>query len=235
MCSSPRCWHHCCRTLRCVVNRRCCCELAGSLLHVFVDAMSATPSSSPCGQLVRLTLHYKRGADLVCFLRRCWIACPRTCLRSSAPGLHCRSVNYCCAQTCHLLSPSSWVKADQGLYPVTNVMSYCLMLCLVLVGASVAFGTHELLIAPRECSAPSAFSCLTWCVHCVCLPCPAPQALAHSPQFHQQLATFGGALQTGQLDLAQFGLQAEVRDSRRHRYSTQHMHCTNCSSTVHYD
>lgn len=34
-------------------------------------------------------------------------------------------------------------------------------------------------------------------------------ALAHSPQFHQQLATFGGALQTGQLDLAQFGLQAE--------------------------
>jgi hypothetical protein len=41
------------------------------------------------------------------------------------------------------------------------------------------------------------------------LPC---QALAHSPQFHQQLATFGGALQTGQLDLAQFGLQAEVRD-----------------------
>lgn len=37
----------------------------------------------------------------------------------------------------------------------------------------------------------------------------ALQALAHSPQFHQQLATFGGALQTGQLDLAQFGLQAE--------------------------
>lgn len=37
------------------------------------------------------------------------------------------------------------------------------------------------------------------------------QALAHSPQFQQQLATFGGALQTGQLDLAQFGLQAEVR------------------------
>lgn len=42
---------------------------------------------------------------------------------------------------------------------------------------------------------------------CVC----TLQALAHSPQFHQQLATFGGALQTGQLDLAQFGLQAEVR------------------------
>lgn len=35
------------------------------------------------------------------------------------------------------------------------------------------------------------------------------QALAHSPQFHQQLQTFGAALQTGQLDLAQFGLQAE--------------------------
>jgi hypothetical protein len=37
-----------------------------------------------------------------------------------------------------------------------------------------------------------------------------PQALAHSPQFHQQLAAFGAALQSGQLDLAQFGLQAEV-------------------------
>jgi hypothetical protein len=34
--------------------------------------------------------------------------------------------------------------------------------------------------------------------------------LAHSPQFQQQLATFSGALQTGQLDLAQFGLQAQV-------------------------
>jgi hypothetical protein len=44
---------------------------------------------------------------------------------------------------------------------------------------------------------------------CLCLACL--QALAHSPQFHQQLATLGGALQTGQLDLAQFGLQAEVR------------------------
>lgn len=33
--------------------------------------------------------------------------------------------------------------------------------------------------------------------------------LAHSPQFAQQLATFSGALQTGQLDLAQFGLQAQ--------------------------
>lgn len=35
--------------------------------------------------------------------------------------------------------------------------------------------------------------------------------LARSPQFQQQLATFSGALQTGQLDLAQFGLQAQVR------------------------
>ncbi|KAL6754291.1 adhesion molecule [Haematococcus lacustris] len=34
-------------------------------------------------------------------------------------------------------------------------------------------------------------------------------AVAHSPQFRQQLATFSSALQTGQLDLAQFGLQAE--------------------------
>jgi hypothetical protein len=34
--------------------------------------------------------------------------------------------------------------------------------------------------------------------------------LAHSPQFQQQLSTFSGALQTGQLDLAQFGLQAQV-------------------------
>eukprot|EP00882_Tetradesmus_deserticola_P015917 GHRQ01016974.1.p1 GENE.GHRQ01016974.1~~GHRQ01016974.1.p1 ORF type:complete len:149 (+),score=45.39 GHRQ01016974.1:371-817(+) len=33
--------------------------------------------------------------------------------------------------------------------------------------------------------------------------------LARSPQFQQQLATFSGALQTGQLDLAQFGLQAQ--------------------------
>lgn len=35
--------------------------------------------------------------------------------------------------------------------------------------------------------------------------------LAHSPQFQQQLATFGMALQTGQLDMAQFGLRSEVR------------------------
>ncbi|GLI70443.1 hypothetical protein VaNZ11_015356 [Volvox africanus] len=33
-------------------------------------------------------------------------------------------------------------------------------------------------------------------------------ALAHSPQFHQQLNTFSTALQTGQLDLSQFGLRA---------------------------
>eukprot|EP00775_Hariotina_reticulata_P004635 gene4635-4888_t len=37
----------------------------------------------------------------------------------------------------------------------------------------------------------------------------ALRALAHSPHFQQQLATFSNALQTGQLDLAQFGLQAE--------------------------
>lgn len=42
------------------------------------------------------------------------------------------------------------------------------------------------------------------------------QALAHSPQFHQQLGTFSAALQTGQLDLAQFGLQAEVRAEGMH-------------------
>ncbi len=41
----------------------------------------------------------------------------------------------------------------------------------------------------------------------------ALRALAHSPQFHHQLSTFSAALQTGQLDLAQFGLQAEVGDS----------------------
>lgn len=35
--------------------------------------------------------------------------------------------------------------------------------------------------------------------------------LARSAQFQQQLATFSGALQTGQLDLGQFGLRAEVR------------------------
>jgi hypothetical protein len=35
-------------------------------------------------------------------------------------------------------------------------------------------------------------------------------ALAHSPQFHQQLQTFSAALQTGQLDLGQFGLRAAV-------------------------
>ncbi|KAG2498578.1 hypothetical protein HYH03_003329 [Edaphochlamys debaryana] len=33
-------------------------------------------------------------------------------------------------------------------------------------------------------------------------------ALAHSPQFQQQLSTFSAALQTGQLDLSQFGLRA---------------------------
>ncbi|KAG2432253.1 hypothetical protein HXX76_009171 [Chlamydomonas incerta] len=33
-------------------------------------------------------------------------------------------------------------------------------------------------------------------------------ALAHSPQFQQQLSTFSNALQTGQLDLSQFGLRA---------------------------
>ncbi|KAG2446965.1 hypothetical protein HYH02_008119 [Chlamydomonas schloesseri] len=33
-------------------------------------------------------------------------------------------------------------------------------------------------------------------------------ALAHSPQFQQQLSTFSQALQTGQLDLSQFGLRA---------------------------
>ncbi len=35
-------------------------------------------------------------------------------------------------------------------------------------------------------------------------------ALAHSPQFQQQLSTFSQALQTGQLDLSQFGLRAAV-------------------------
>jgi hypothetical protein len=35
--------------------------------------------------------------------------------------------------------------------------------------------------------------------------------LARSAQFQQQLAAFSGALQTGQLDLSQFGLRAEVR------------------------
>mmetsp|Transcript_36489 Transcript_36489/g.65263 ORF Transcript_36489/g.65263 Transcript_36489/m.65263 type:complete len:306 (-) Transcript_36489:360-1277(-) len=33
--------------------------------------------------------------------------------------------------------------------------------------------------------------------------------MAHSPQFHQQIETFSHALQTGQLDLAQFGLDAQ--------------------------
>jgi hypothetical protein len=36
-------------------------------------------------------------------------------------------------------------------------------------------------------------------------------ATLRSPQFLQQVATFSMALQTGQLDLAQFGLQAKVR------------------------
>jgi hypothetical protein len=36
--------------------------------------------------------------------------------------------------------------------------------------------------------------------------------LARSAQFQQQLAAFSAALQTGQLDLSQFGLRAEVRD-----------------------
>ncbi|PNW76741.1 hypothetical protein CHLRE_11g469450v5 [Chlamydomonas reinhardtii] len=36
----------------------------------------------------------------------------------------------------------------------------------------------------------------------------ALEALAHSPQFQQQLSTFSDALQTGQLDLSQFGLRA---------------------------
>ena len=34
--------------------------------------------------------------------------------------------------------------------------------------------------------------------------------LAHSPQFQQQLQAFSSALQSGQLDLRQFGLEAEV-------------------------
>ncbi len=39
-------------------------------------------------------------------------------------------------------------------------------------------------------------------------------ALAHSAPFQQQLATLSHALQTGQLDLTQFGLQAAVRRAR---------------------
>ncbi|GBF95298.1 26S proteasome regulatory subunit [Raphidocelis subcapitata] len=38
---------------------------------------------------------------------------------------------------------------------------------------------------------------------------PELRALARSAQFQQQLAAFSGALQTGQLDLSQFGLRAE--------------------------
>lgn len=34
------------------------------------------------------------------------------------------------------------------------------------------------------------------------------RALAHSPQFQQQLHTLSTALQTGEIDVAQFGLQA---------------------------
>lgn len=41
--------------------------------------------------------------------------------------------------------------------------------------------------------------------------------VARSPQFQQQVETFSHALQTGQLDLAQFGLEAQVR--RHHRRS----------------
>ena len=40
----------------------------------------------------------------------------------------------------------------------------------------------------------------------------ALEALAHSPQFQQQLSTFSDALQTGQLDLSQFGLRAAVSE-----------------------
>ncbi len=36
----------------------------------------------------------------------------------------------------------------------------------------------------------------------------ALSALAHSPSFQQQLGAFSAALQTGQLDLTQFGLRA---------------------------
>lgn len=39
----------------------------------------------------------------------------------------------------------------------------------------------------------------------------ALEALVVSAQFRSQLDVFGAALQSGQLDLAQFGLQAEVR------------------------
>lgn len=38
----------------------------------------------------------------------------------------------------------------------------------------------------------------------------ALQELAQSPQFQQQLKTFSMALQTGQLDLATLGINAEV-------------------------
>lgn len=36
--------------------------------------------------------------------------------------------------------------------------------------------------------------------------------VASSPQFHQQMETFSHALQTGQLDLAQFGLQTKASE-----------------------
>ena len=39
----------------------------------------------------------------------------------------------------------------------------------------------------------------------------ALEALVVSAQFRSQLDVFGAALQSGQLNLAQFGLQAEVR------------------------
>ncbi len=43
-----------------------------------------------------------------------------------------------------------------------------------------------------------------------CRTTDALLSLAHSPQFQQQLHTFGAALQSGQLDLSQFGLRAAV-------------------------
>ncbi len=62
---------------------------------------------------------------------------------------------------------------------------------------------------PSDMHAPCVYVCA-----CVCAHRTQEQLVAtvRSPQFQQQLATFSAAMQTGQLDLAQFGLNAKVRN-----------------------
>lgn len=69
-------------------------------------------------------------------------------------------------------------------YLVTTISSPYLFLCLQVVSRLAPY-------LPEEHRSPESL-----------------RDLARSPQFQQQLHTFSTALQTGQLDLAQFGLQA---------------------------